>query len=881
MPQKLDAIEPLSSPAPALWGSGANAADPDVPLPAFGLDRLGALLRGDAASSVVDAEYGVIGLQRQKSTRQRVLLALLLIKPVQISLTTPYFLFAAEKVDEETRYYALSFMIGGFWLLATTIASFNTICTVTHPDIITEHVGGATYRTTQGHLTRLIADRGLLPQSTVMKLQTIKKSFMIITTIFGCVTVVSNTSIILYYLSSDHYPTFQIASAMLTIPFYPIWACLMCTWLFSLWVAIQLTSAAMVARATQTSTLAKTVRRPPRARTIFGSMRFPVPAEAIQLQQALATEGITLHIVRARAGQDISDEVFEWIEHSNTFLVFGTQNYGEDTGNPASSYAEAKYAQHQGKRIILLRMIPWELDFDHLQARVMFGQNKLTLDWQLGAPMPALLCEQIVAALELGNQQPECQQSVGPYEDSSSDRVGAASAEMIDDIEWRAVVEAPTLQLANDVLPTLSAGWGSSVVWVVLGCQAQVVANLTIAYEMGFFSVVATALRYGNYGLVGAWVFPQLTYCIVPALLSFIVLYPCWDINAACKRLEASIQAYCVKDLRMHRLVFPLSTALRSQNRGQGLGLTGFNFVITVRLVCAAMLVLWSVGLFVIPSLVHDVQQLAAGISHHPACPNSWQLAGEKCLMLFGSGLDVVNAHPLPWVQAETACRGMGADTHLASLTTPVQQSVAAHLVQSASVSAEVWIGLNDMDAAGSYDWTDDEPLAYANWGVGQPMIAEQGRAVSMGKSTGWHWANNIPAGSLRPYICAKQAQVQIGVSAASGGEMIGCAGGRWVVGKPYKQLDFPLKPLPPTVVSGKLTQPCLFGPACILWKELYLSVLGLWYIQPRHLHHDFAEKTQDVGPHMHRFCNDGPCLVPRAECLASVHSISTMASLH
>eukprot|EP01052_Picozoa_sp_SAG31_P040473 SAG31_NODE_5868_length_2282_cov_6.325240_2_plen_208_part_00 len=181
MPQKLDAIEPLSSPAPALWGSGANAADPDVPLPAFGLDRLGALLRGDAASSVVDAEYGVIGPQRQKSTRQRVLLALLLVKPVQISMMTPYFLFAAEEVDDEDRTFALAYLCLGCWLLATTIAAFNTVCSVTHPDVITEHVGGATYQTTQGHLTRLIADRGLVPQSTVTKLRKIKKSFMIIT----------------------------------------------------------------------------------------------------------------------------------------------------------------------------------------------------------------------------------------------------------------------------------------------------------------------------------------------------------------------------------------------------------------------------------------------------------------------------------------------------------------------------------------------------------------------------------------------------------------------------------------------------------------------------------------------------------------------------
>ena len=55
--------------------------------------------------------------------------------------------------------------------------------------------------------------------------------------------------------------------------------------------------------------------------------------------------------------------------------------------------------------MILLRMIPWEQDFDHLQARVMFGMNSLVLSWMEAAPMPGDLVDGIVAALE-GNGQP-------------------------------------------------------------------------------------------------------------------------------------------------------------------------------------------------------------------------------------------------------------------------------------------------------------------------------------------------------------------------------------------------------------------------------------------------------------------------------------------
>ena len=141
-------------------------------------------------------------------------------------------------------------------------------------------------------------------------------------------------------------------------------------------------------------------------RTIFGSSRCidgrPL-AEALQLQAALEPRGVHLKIMNIRSWQDISEEVFRWIEKADTFLAFGTKDYAEDTGNPASTYHEAKFAQGQRKRIVLLRMIPWEDSFEHLQARVMFGQNQLELPWLPGNPIPAGLVDGIVAALELDN----------------------------------------------------------------------------------------------------------------------------------------------------------------------------------------------------------------------------------------------------------------------------------------------------------------------------------------------------------------------------------------------------------------------------------------------------------------------------------------------
>ena len=47
-------------------------------------------------------------------------------------------------------------------------------------------------------------------------------------------------------------------------------------------------------------------------------------------------------------------------------------------------------------------MIPWATqDFDHLQARVLFKQNMLTLEWQTGTPMPDGLVDEVVKAVKL------------------------------------------------------------------------------------------------------------------------------------------------------------------------------------------------------------------------------------------------------------------------------------------------------------------------------------------------------------------------------------------------------------------------------------------------------------------------------------------------
>ena len=77
----------------------------------------------------------------------------------------------------------------------------------------------------------------------------------------------------------------------------------------------------------------------------FASMRFneagPAP-QARELKAALAERGVLLHIIDVSAGENIEDKVFMTMEACDALIVFGSCDYGQDTGNPASTYHEIK-----------------------------------------------------------------------------------------------------------------------------------------------------------------------------------------------------------------------------------------------------------------------------------------------------------------------------------------------------------------------------------------------------------------------------------------------------------------------------------------------------------------------------------------------------------
>eukprot|EP01045_Picozoa_sp_COSAG04_P035056 COSAG04_NODE_7932_length_1045_cov_0.902748_3_plen_78_part_01 len=67
---------------------------------------------------------------------------------------------------------------------------------------------------------------------------------------------------------------------------------------------------------------------------------------AEELLAALKPKGIEAKIINMTAGGNIKQEVFSQIEACGAFVAFGSKEYGEDTGNSASTYRESMYVEN-------------------------------------------------------------------------------------------------------------------------------------------------------------------------------------------------------------------------------------------------------------------------------------------------------------------------------------------------------------------------------------------------------------------------------------------------------------------------------------------------------------------------------------------------------
>jgi hypothetical protein len=83
--------------------------------------------------------------------------------------------------------------------------------------------------------------------------------------------------------------------------------------------------------------------------------------------------------------------------------------------------------------------------------------------------------------------------------------------------------------------------------------------------------------------------------------------------------------------------------------------------------------------------------------------------SGGSCYLLF-------TGTPRTWADANTACTSMG--TRLAILDTAAKHTAAKTLAGA----RDVWIGLTDIAAEGTYRWVDvNVPFVFSMWHMGEP----------------------------------------------------------------------------------------------------------------------------------------------------------------
>ncbi|KAM5307383.1 C-type mannose receptor 2 isoform 2-T2 [Glossophaga mutica] len=106
----------------------------------------------------------------------------------------------------------------------------------------------------------------------------------------------------------------------------------------------------------------------------------------------------------------------------------------------------------------------------------------------------------------------------------------------------------------------------------------------------------------------------------------------------------------------------------------------------------------------------------------------------------------------LSWREAWASCEQQGAD--LLSITEIHEQTYINGLLTG--YSSTLWIGLNDLDTSGGWQWSDNSPLKYLNWESDQPdNPSEENCGVIRTESSGG-WQNRDCSMAL-PYVCKKK----------------------------------------------------------------------------------------------------------------------------
>lgn len=122
------------------------------------------------------------------------------------------------------------------------------------------------------------------------------------------------------------------------------------------------------------------------------------------------------------------------------------------------------------------------------------------------------------------------------------------------------------------------------------------------------------------------------------------------------------------------------------------------------------------------------------------ACNVGWAQLNNKCYKYF--------PNKTIWSASKSNCESLG--SNLVAIHSREENNFARLLV-----SADSWLGGNDLDSEGSWAWEDREDWGgFLSWSLAEPNNSGGNEdCVVMTSSDNW---NDIPCTVLRSYVCKK-----------------------------------------------------------------------------------------------------------------------------
>uniref|UniRef100_H3AC89 C-type lectin domain-containing protein n=1 Tax=Latimeria chalumnae TaxID=7897 RepID=H3AC89_LATCH len=118
---------------------------------------------------------------------------------------------------------------------------------------------------------------------------------------------------------------------------------------------------------------------------------------------------------------------------------------------------------------------------------------------------------------------------------------------------------------------------------------------------------------------------------------------------------------------------------------------------------------------FLVTALLASSVLLADGanIAARAGCPSGWFSYKRVCYGYF--------TEKMSFYSAETECQRFGHGVHLASIMTNAEASIITARLRERGASSSVWIGLNDPEKNGKWEWIDGSMVKFRNWYSYQP----------------------------------------------------------------------------------------------------------------------------------------------------------------